>query len=97
MNLVSQLIESKSLNVPNLFAWCYFIVFISLKPQVLKNEFPKGVDIVYESVGGDMLDLCLNALTTYGRLVVIGMISQVWTFDSNTYLSFCICHYLYVS
>ncbi|KAL8541373.1 hypothetical protein ACS0TY_002577 [Phlomoides rotata] len=43
---------------------------------VLKSEFPKGVDIVYESVGGDMLDLCLNALATYGRLVVIGMISQ---------------------
>ncbi|CAA0807542.1 ARP protein (REF [Striga hermonthica] len=43
---------------------------------VLKNEYPKGVDIVYESVGGDMFDLCLNALATYGRLVVIGMISQ---------------------
>ncbi|XP_051147268.1 uncharacterized protein LOC127262570 [Andrographis paniculata] len=43
---------------------------------VLKEEFPKGVDIVYESVGGEMFDLCLNALATYGRLVVIGMISQ---------------------
>lgn len=45
--------------------------------QVLKKEFPKGVDIVYESVGGKMFDLCLNALAIYGRLVVIGMISQV--------------------
>ncbi|XP_012462972.1 uncharacterized protein LOC105782647 [Gossypium raimondii] len=43
---------------------------------VLKNEFPKGVDIVYESVGGDMFDLCLNALAIRGRLIVIGMISQ---------------------
>ncbi|OVA10453.1 Alcohol dehydrogenase superfamily [Macleaya cordata] len=43
---------------------------------VLKKEFPKGVDIVYESVGGDMFDLCFNALAVYGRLVVIGMISQ---------------------
>ncbi|KAL3515268.1 hypothetical protein ACH5RR_022170 [Cinchona calisaya] len=43
---------------------------------VLKNEFPKGVDIVYESVGGQMFDLCLNALAVYGKLVVIGMISQ---------------------
>ncbi|KAL3843924.1 hypothetical protein ACJIZ3_001327 [Penstemon smallii] len=43
---------------------------------VLKDEFPKGVDIIYESVGGEMFDLCLNALATYGRLVVIGMISQ---------------------
>ncbi|KAI3445998.1 hypothetical protein Pfo_002663 [Paulownia fortunei] len=43
---------------------------------VLKDEFPEGVDIVYESIGGKMFDLCLNALATYGRLVVIGMISQ---------------------
>ncbi|KAK6136876.1 hypothetical protein DH2020_029388 [Rehmannia glutinosa] len=48
--------------------------------QVLKAEFPKGVDIVYESVGGEMFDLCLNALATYGRLVVIGMISQAGFF-----------------
>ncbi|XP_073010378.1 uncharacterized protein [Typha latifolia] len=44
--------------------------------DVLKKEFPKGVDIVYESVGGEMFDLCLNALAVYGRLIVIGMISQ---------------------
>ncbi|KAK9286832.1 hypothetical protein L1049_015237 [Liquidambar formosana] len=44
--------------------------------HVLKKEFPKGVDIIYESVGGEMLDLCLNALAVYGRLIVIGMISQ---------------------
>lgn len=44
--------------------------------SVLKKEFPKGVDIVYESVGGKMFDLCLNALAVYGRLVIIGMISQ---------------------
>lgn len=43
---------------------------------VLKKEFPKGIDIIYESVGGHMFDLCLNALAVYGRLIVIGMISQ---------------------
>uniref|UniRef100_A0A1J3FLM3 Zinc-binding alcohol dehydrogenase domain-containing protein 2 n=1 Tax=Noccaea caerulescens TaxID=107243 RepID=A0A1J3FLM3_NOCCA len=43
---------------------------------VLKKEFPKGVDIIYESVGGQMFDMCLNALAVYGRLIVIGMISQ---------------------
>ncbi|PON63389.1 Polyketide synthase, enoylreductase domain containing protein [Trema orientale] len=43
---------------------------------VLKNEFPKGVDIIYESVGGQMFDLCLNSLAVYGKLIVIGMISQ---------------------
>lgn len=45
--------------------------------KVLRKEFPKGVDIIYESVGGQMFDLCLNALAVYGRLIVIGMISQV--------------------
>ncbi|XP_027348671.1 prostaglandin reductase-3 isoform X1 [Abrus precatorius] len=43
---------------------------------VLRKEFPKGIDIIYESVGGDMLNLCLNALAVHGRLIVIGMISQ---------------------
>ncbi|XWS39961.1 hypothetical protein CRYUN_Cryun18bG0099300 [Craigia yunnanensis] len=43
---------------------------------VLKKEFPKGVDIIYESVGGNMFDLCINALAIRGRLIVIGMISQ---------------------
>lgn len=45
--------------------------------QVFKEEFPKGFDIIYESVGGDMFNLCLKALAVYGRLIVIGMISQV--------------------
>ncbi|KAG7030991.1 Prostaglandin reductase-3 [Cucurbita argyrosperma subsp. argyrosperma] len=44
--------------------------------DVKTTEYPKGVDIIYESVGGDMFSLCLNALAVYGRLVVIGMISQ---------------------
>ncbi|XP_014510169.1 prostaglandin reductase-3 [Vigna radiata var. radiata] len=44
--------------------------------SVLKDEFPKGIDIIYESVGGDMLNLCLNSLAVHGRLIIIGMISQ---------------------
>ncbi|XP_031394131.1 probable quinone oxidoreductase [Punica granatum] len=43
---------------------------------VLKKEFPKGIDIIYESVGGQMLDMCLNSLAIHGRLIIIGMISQ---------------------
>ena len=54
----------------------FFLLFVMIS-QVLKNEFPKGLDIIYESVGGDMFNLCLNALAVYGRLIVIGMISQV--------------------
>ncbi|CAI9265669.1 unnamed protein product [Lactuca saligna] len=44
--------------------------------DVLKKEFPKGIDIVFESVGGDMFDTCFNALATFGRMVVIGSTSQ---------------------
>ncbi|KAJ1411074.1 hypothetical protein SESBI_21431 [Sesbania bispinosa] len=34
------------------------------------------VDIICESVGGDMLRLCFNALAVHRRLIVIGMIYQ---------------------
>jgi len=63
--------------------------------QVLKKEFPRGVDIIYESVGGETFDICLNALAVYGRLIVIGMISQVnfWVLrNSGLYIHwFTIC------
>lgn len=49
---------------------------VSLAPQeVLKAEYPKGVDVVYEGVGGDMFVASLNALAPRGRLLVIGMMS----------------------
>ena len=44
--------------------------------QVLRTEYPKGVDCVYESVGGGMFDVCLNNLAQKGRLVVIGFITD---------------------
>ncbi|KAJ3338843.1 hypothetical protein HDU93_008978 [Gonapodya sp. JEL0774] len=43
---------------------------------VLKKEFPKGLDIVYESVGGDLLKACLENLAIGGNLVVIGSITD---------------------
>lgn len=42
---------------------------------VLKQEYPEGVDVVYESVGGAMFDLAVDALAIKGRLMVIGFIS----------------------
>ncbi|CAM6102136.1 unnamed protein product [Calypogeia fissa] len=44
--------------------------------SVLKKEFPNGIDLIYESVGGEMFKTCLNALAKFGRIIVIGMISQ---------------------
>jgi hypothetical protein len=44
--------------------------------EVLKSEFPKGVDIVFETVGGETFDTALKALAVHGRLVVIGAMSE---------------------
>ncbi|XP_053102765.1 prostaglandin reductase 3 isoform X3 [Hemicordylus capensis] len=46
---------------------------------VLKKDYPKGVDVVYESVGGKMFDLAVNFLAIKGRLIVIGFISGYQT------------------
>ncbi|KAL6067452.1 Prostaglandin reductase 3 [Balamuthia mandrillaris] len=43
--------------------------------EVLKQEYPKGIDLVYESIGGTMFDTCVNNLAIKGRLIIIGMIS----------------------
>lgn len=47
----------------------------SLK-DVLKNEYPRGVDVVFEGVGGQMFDITLRALARFGRLVTIGAVSE---------------------
>ncbi|MBZ0278488.1 MAG: zinc-binding dehydrogenase [Anaerolineae bacterium] len=44
--------------------------------DVLKNEYPHGVNLVYESVGREMFDTCLDNLAIRGRLVVIGYITE---------------------
>ncbi len=44
--------------------------------QVLRREYPKGVDIVYESVGGDIFNTCVKNLSIGGQLIIIGMISH---------------------
>eukprot|EP00128_Syssomonas_multiformis_P001828 Colp12_sorted_trinity150504_noHs@1826 len=43
--------------------------------SVLAKEYPKGVDVCYESVGGSMFETCLNRIAVKGRIIVIGFIS----------------------
>ena len=43
---------------------------------VLKTEYPRGIDLVYESVGGALFDTCVENLAVRGRLVIIGYISE---------------------
>ena len=44
--------------------------------EVLKKEYPKGVDVVYESIGGEIFNTCVKNLATHGRLIIIGFISS---------------------
>uniref|UniRef100_A0ACD5UHG0 Uncharacterized protein n=1 Tax=Avena sativa TaxID=4498 RepID=A0ACD5UHG0_AVESA len=44
--------------------------------SALKKYFPKGIDINFENVGGEMLDAALANMNTYGRVAACGAISQ---------------------
>jgi len=44
--------------------------------DVLSKEYPDGVDVVYECIGQEMFDTCLQNLAVKGRLIVIGAISN---------------------
>ncbi len=44
--------------------------------QVLKKEYPNGVDLVYECVGRELFDICVDNLAVRGRLVIVGYISE---------------------
>lgn len=57
--------------------------------SVLKNEYPDGIDVVYESVGGATFDVCVNNLAVGGKLIIIGAISgyqdgSAWNASSNS-------------
>ncbi|KAJ8012614.1 hypothetical protein DPEC_G00044690 [Dallia pectoralis] len=45
----------------------------------MRKEYPQGVDVVYESVGGATFDLAVNCLANKGRLIIIGFISGYQT------------------
>ncbi|PEN12850.1 alcohol dehydrogenase [Longibacter salinarum] len=44
--------------------------------DVLRSEYPSGVNLVYEGVGGELFDTCVDALARYGRLLSIGYVSE---------------------
>ncbi|XP_019962714.2 prostaglandin reductase 3 [Paralichthys olivaceus] len=47
--------------------------------KTLRKEYPQGVHVVYESVGGSVLEVAVNSLANKGRLIVIGFISGYQT------------------
>ena len=44
--------------------------------DALKEACPKGVDVYFDNVGGDILDLLLARMNLFGRVVVCGTISD---------------------
>jgi NADPH-dependent curcumin reductase CurA len=42
----------------------------------LKELCPKGVDVYFDNVGGDILDIVLGRLARHARIVICGAISQ---------------------
>lgn len=42
----------------------------------LQREFPKGVDLFFDNVGGEILDAALLNMALHGRVVICGGISQ---------------------
>ncbi|ELS01339.1 putative NADP-dependent oxidoreductase [Xenococcus sp. PCC 7305] len=44
--------------------------------QVLKQEYPQGLNLVFECIGKQMFDICVDNLAVRGRLVVVGFISE---------------------
>jgi NADPH-dependent curcumin reductase len=44
--------------------------------QQLKAACPRGVDVYFENVGGEILEAALYLMNTFGRVVVCGLISQ---------------------
>jgi NADPH-dependent curcumin reductase CurA len=44
--------------------------------EVLEREYPRGIDIAYDSVGGEIFDAFLDHLAKYGRLIISGHTSD---------------------
>lgn len=44
--------------------------------EILQQEYPHGINLVFECIGRKMFDVCVDNLAIRGRLVVVGFISE---------------------
>ncbi|GFQ04402.1 NADP-dependent alkenal double bond reductase p2 [Phtheirospermum japonicum] len=51
--------------------------------STLQRYFPKGIDIYFDNVGGEMLEAVVENMNAFGRIAVCGVISEY----TNSYLS----------
>jgi NADPH-dependent curcumin reductase len=54
-------------------------------PARLAAQFPGGIDVFFDNVGGPILDAALGRLNRYARVVLCGRISQYLLGDGGTY------------
>lgn len=47
--------------------------------SVLKQEYPRGINVCYECVGGDIFNTCVKNLAVGGRVIIIGFITSYQT------------------
>lgn len=52
--------------------------------QVLQNEYPDGINLIFENVGGQLFDTCVNHLAKLGRVVICGFVSEYLQQDTIT-------------
>lgn len=43
--------------------------------RILSHEFPKGIDVIWETIGGATFEMLFNHLAMGGRIVIVGAIS----------------------
>jgi NADPH-dependent curcumin reductase len=62
----------------------------------LREHCPKGIDVYFDNVGGEILDLALSRLARHARVVICGAISQYNATDTvagpSNYLSLLVNH-----
>lgn len=46
-------------------------------PSALAAACPAGIDLYFDNVGGEILDVCLKRMNLHGRIVSCGLISQL--------------------
>jgi NADPH-dependent curcumin reductase CurA len=45
-------------------------------PASLREACPRGVDVLFENVGGEILDTALTLMNTYSRIILCGLIAE---------------------
>ena len=50
---------------------------------MFKAATPKGIDVVFENVGGPVFDLALARMNAFGRVALCGLIARERTSESR--------------